>query len=148
MTSQQNSNLERSRATCPTHQPRLATGSGAAVRRSSRLRRYLSRRRLVLRSQARASSACASMVGRLETPPLRSVPRRSLPDRLAVALRLSIIGSFGPPFASKVALRIKATSLSQSCAVVAFGGEDSERVGGLSYVVNASRRDSYRLAQA
>jgi hypothetical protein len=50
------------------------------------------------------------MVGRMETPPLRSVPRRSLPDRLAVDLRSSIVAFFGPPVASKVALRIKATN--------------------------------------
>jgi hypothetical protein len=105
------------------HQPQLATSSGAAARRSSRLRRYLSRRRLVLCSQARASFACVSMVGRLETLPLRSVARRSLPDRLAVDLRSSIVASFGPSVASKVALRIKATNLSQSSAVMAFGGE-------------------------
>jgi hypothetical protein len=121
-------------------------GSRDLARRSSRLRRYLSRRRLVLRSQARASSACASIAGRLYTPPLRSVPRRSLPDRLEVDLRQSTGAFFGPPVASKVAHRIKATNLSQSGAVVAFVGEDSERVRVLSYFVNASERDSYPCA--
>jgi hypothetical protein len=56
----------------------------------------------VLRSQARASSACASMVGCLETPLLRSVPRRSLPDRLAVDLRSSLVASYGPPVAPRL----------------------------------------------
>jgi hypothetical protein len=68
----------------------------AAARRSSRPRRYWRRRRLVLRSQWCAIPDCASIFLCVETAAaLRSVLRRSLPVRLAVARRSSNVAPFG-----------------------------------------------------
>ena len=97
----------------------LSHRGAAAARRSSRPRRYWRRRRIVLRSQRRAISACASIFRCMGTAALRSVLRRSLPDRLAVDRRSSIVASFWPSIAPVVVLVIEATELGQTHVQVA-----------------------------